>query len=156
MAVYDPVGGGATPLTLPAGSATPTNVTLDSRDRIWINTEQGLQLLGPDLRVRQTFSSPDRFTGKLVYWDLSDREGNVWFATDNGVDQIRDARLTTLALPPRMIGALSVVASGDGTVWIGNSATTGNFNNSSFGLAADGRRRCRDWRQLALFASAVQ
>ncbi|MFS2005156.1 triple tyrosine motif-containing protein [Duganella sp. CT11-25] len=148
MLLFDPDNGRAEPLPLPKGSATPINVTLDSRDAIWINTEQGLQLLGPDLRPIRTFLAPDRLTGKLVYLDLSDREGNVWFVTENGVDQIREARLGTVELPPRMIGGLSVVAAKDGTVWIGNHPTTGNYNDTSFGLAGDGRRIATDMQDV--------
>jgi signal transduction histidine kinase/ligand-binding sensor domain-containing protein len=140
LQLFDPATGGVTPLPLPAGSATPINVTQDARDAIWISTEQGMQQLGPDLRPQRTFAGHEQLSGKLIYTDYNDREGNLWFATENGIDVMRKARLTTVALPARMIGALSVVAAGDGTVWIGNTPTTGGYRDTSIAIAADGRR----------------
>ncbi|SEN51023.1 Histidine kinase [Duganella sp. CF517] len=140
MWLYDPDSGAVTPLNWPADLIVPLSVTLDARGAIWIGTGQGMQLLGPDLRPLRTFAAPHQFTGKMAYTDLSDREGNLWFVTEEGVDRIRVARLNSIEMPPRMMGALNVVAGGDGTVWIGNTPTTGNFNDNSFTIGADGRR----------------
>jgi signal transduction histidine kinase/ligand-binding sensor domain-containing protein len=144
MQLFDPATEHTTPLPLPAGSAAPLDVTLDGHDNIWISTGQGLQLLGHDLRPVRTFSAPHQFSGSMLYNDLRDREGNVWFTTDKGVDYIRPARLTVISLPPRMFGGLSVVADRAGTLWIGNTSTTGSYEQTSFGLGRDGRHHPLD------------
>jgi signal transduction histidine kinase/ligand-binding sensor domain-containing protein len=149
MQLFDPATGRTTALPLPAGSTAPLDVALDGHDNIWISTGQGMQLLGADLRPVRTFAAPQQFSGSMLYNELRDREGNVWFTTDKGVDYIRPARLTTISLPHRMFGGLSVVADGDGTLWIGNAATTGSYQDTSFGLGRDGRRHPLDLHSVS-------
>lgn len=147
MHLFDPVSGRVSPIVLPKGSGTPTNVTLDSDDNIWLSTERGMEQLGSDLRSRRTFTGKNQFSGQVIFTELKDREGNLWFTTENGVDYIRAARLHDLTLPANMRGALSVVVGREGNVWIGNSPTTGNYDDTSIVIASDGKRilsRIRD------------
>ncbi|MET0320698.1 MAG: hypothetical protein ABW069_08265, partial [Duganella sp.] len=137
---YAPATGVLTPLRLPEGDQ-PFGVFLDPRGAIWINTDAGVKLLGPDLRTQRAFYAPNNLSGKLVYNALGDREGNLWFTTENGVDRVRESRLTAIALPPRMFSGLSVQADGDGAVWVGNFQSTGNYELRSFGVLADGTRQ---------------
>ena len=136
---YDPRSGRFTALVLPDG-LQPFGVFVDGRGALWINTDAGAKLLDADLRTRRTFYAPQDLSGKVVYSMLTDREGNVWLSTENGIDRISESRLSTIALPPRMFSGLSVLADGAGTVWVGNYQTTGNYALASFGVLADGSR----------------
>lgn len=135
MYLFNPVTGTVRLQPMPPGVRRPVNISRDGQDGIWVNTEQGLRLLGAD-----GVSQPYQLSGKLIHTEFVDREGNLWLATDKGVDQIRPARLATLTLPPRMIGGLSVVIDGDGTVWIGNRAHNAAFDGGSIAVYKDGRR----------------
>lgn len=148
LQLFNPASGELRPMPLPKNSATAINITLDRHDGIWMSTEHGMQQLGLDLRPRRIFAGPDRFSGKLIYNDFNDREGNLWFTTENGIDYIRPARLNAIELPPRMIGGLSVVAAGDGTVWVGNTATTGNYHDTSIVITSDGQRKVAPMRDV--------
>ncbi|MET0321856.1 MAG: triple tyrosine motif-containing protein, partial [Duganella sp.] len=140
ISVYDPATDAVTPLPLPAGSPIPLAIELDANDGLWLNSERGMQQLGPDLRPLRTFASPYRFSGALIYATLIDREGNSWYTTEKGVDFIRPARLNTVSLPGRMFGGLSVVAAGDGKIWIGNTVNTDNYYDATIALDSAGRR----------------
>jgi PAS domain S-box-containing protein len=53
------------------------------------------------------------------------RDGTVWVATLGGVDQIRDRRVSHVAVPQfDQSGVLSVYEAGDGAIWIGNRSGT--------------------------------
>lgn len=137
MHLFDPASGTVRPVPLPPSVRTPpVNVTLDGQGVVWINTEEGLRRVGPD-----GVSPPYQLSGNMVYMEFVDREGNLWFATDKGVDHFRAARLSTLLLPPRMIGGLSVVVDGAGTAWIGNRAPSATFDAGTLAIDRDGRRR---------------
>ncbi|MYM71721.1 hypothetical protein GTP56_05855 [Duganella sp. FT134W] len=140
-------------VNLPGGEQ-PFGVFVDHRGGIWINTDDGVKLLGRDLRVQRTFLAPQNLSGKLIYSMLEDREGNVWLTTENGVDRIRESRLTAISLPPRMFSGLSVRADRNGTVWIGNYQTTGNYELRSFGLHADGSREATPLTNITATARA--
>ncbi|KAB8044226.1 sensor histidine kinase [Janthinobacterium aquaticum] len=144
MHLYDPAAGIVKPLSLPAGMRNaPVNISRDAHDGVWLNTEEGLRLIvGDDLSV------PYQLSGKMVYADLVDREGNLWLSTDKGVDQIRPARLSSLTLPPRMIGGLSVVVDGGGTAWIGNRASSAAFDGRSLAIDKDGKRSTTPFRSV--------
>lgn len=136
MHLFDPATGSVKPLALPPGVRTaPVNISGDAHDGIWLSTDEGLRLI-----VGDGLSAPYQLSGKMVYTDLVDREGNLWISTDKGVDQIRPARLSTLPLPPRMTGGLSVVVDGGGTAWIGNRAHNASFDGSSIAVDQGSRR----------------
>jgi signal transduction histidine kinase/ligand-binding sensor domain-containing protein len=136
---YSPQTNALTPLVLPPGdrSADPF---LDGRGALWINTDAGLTLARPGQRSLRPFTGLNNLSGKEVYSAMDDREGNLWLTTENGIDRIRESRLTTIALPENMQRALSVQADRDGTVWIGNHKTNGDYEIGTFGVRADGSR----------------
>jgi signal transduction histidine kinase/ligand-binding sensor domain-containing protein len=136
---YSAHGDTLTPLALPPhdNSADPI---LDERGALWINSDAGLALLGPDQQLRYPFTGFNSLSGKQVYQEMIDREGNLWLTTENGVDRIRESRLTTIQLPPNMLRQLSVLAGGDGTVWIGNHRTNGDYLVTTFGLRPNGSK----------------
>jgi signal transduction histidine kinase/ligand-binding sensor domain-containing protein len=68
------------------------------------------------------FGSEDGLSSNDVTGFFQDREGNLWLATSKGLDCFRDARVTTISRTEGLAAdlAASVLASGDGDVWIGN------------------------------------
>jgi signal transduction histidine kinase/ligand-binding sensor domain-containing protein len=136
---YSPLTHRLTPLQLPGG-ARLVDPFLDMRGAVWINPAAGLTLLGPDLRPLHVFNGLNSLSGKQIFTTMDDREGNLWLTTENGIDRIRESRLTTIALPNRMMRSLSVQSDGEGTVWIGNFKTEDDYQVESFGLRPDGQR----------------
>src|SRR5262249_34673508 len=51
-----------------------------------------------------------------------DREGNLWVATDRGIDMFHDTSVVTYSTIEGLVGSdlNSVLALRDGTVWVGN------------------------------------
>lgn len=113
---------------------------VDERGALWVNTDAGLKLLDRDAHTLHVFDGVNSISGKQVFNSFDDREGNLWLTTENGIDLIRESRLSTVPLPPRMFRGLSVQAGGDGTVWVGNRKTDGDYDTSTFGQRPDGSR----------------
>jgi len=67
-----------------------------------------------------TFSSSDGLSGDSVYSILEDREGNVWVATNNGIDQFRAYSVPTISIKQGLGNTFVVaaLAARDGSVWI--------------------------------------
>ena len=69
------------------------------------------------------FTRADGLSGDTVFNLFEDREGNIWAATEHGLDRFRDLPVTTLSkregLSENTAG--SVIASKDGGVWIGTA-----------------------------------
>jgi signal transduction histidine kinase/ligand-binding sensor domain-containing protein len=66
------------------------------------------------------FSPKDRVSGSTVYAALKDREGNLWFGTNGGLDRFRQNKLIAFSeteglAPDRSIGLASTP---DGSVWL--------------------------------------
>jgi ligand-binding sensor domain-containing protein len=53
---------------------------------------------------------------------FQDREGNIWIATSRGIDNFHDLRVASFSTRQGLSAdqVTSVLASRDGTVWIGN------------------------------------
>jgi signal transduction histidine kinase/ligand-binding sensor domain-containing protein len=128
-----------TPVVFPP-DVKPLDPFLDERGALWVNTAEGLTLLDAHGQTLHTFSGANSMSGKQIFTAFDDREGNLWLTTENGIDMIRESRLSTLPLPPRMFRGLSVQAGGDGTLWVGNRPTDGDYVASTFGLRPDGTR----------------
>ena len=128
-----------TPVVFPP-DVTPGDPFLDERGALWVNTDSGLKLLDRATHRLRIFDGANSISGKQVFNSFDDREGNFWLTTENGIDMIRESRLSTLPLPPRMFRGLSVQAGSDGTVWIGNRKTDGDYETATFGQRPDGSR----------------
>jgi signal transduction histidine kinase/ligand-binding sensor domain-containing protein len=97
-----------------------SNKLLRDRDGgLWIGTEgQGL------LHVRDgrtdAFTRADGLSGNIACSLFEDREGNIWFGSDKGVDRFRKLPVTSLSkaqgLPHE--ATRSVLATRDGSVWV--------------------------------------
>jgi ligand-binding sensor domain-containing protein len=98
----------------------------DRNGGLWIGT-QGQGLLHMYEGRVDRFTRADGLSSDIVRSLFEDREGNVWVATDAGLDRFRDLPVTTISeregLSHQSVG--SVFASKDGGMWVG---TAGGLN----------------------------
>jgi signal transduction histidine kinase/ligand-binding sensor domain-containing protein len=93
------------------------------RDRdgaLWIGTfDRGLIHVHRD-RV-DLFSRADGLSSNYVRGLLEDREGNIWVATDNGLDRFRHTAVSTISANHGLSEGTpwSVLPASDGSVWVG-------------------------------------
>jgi len=91
----------------------------DRHDAIWIGThDAGLYRLYRG--EVEHFSSRNGLSADAVWAILEDREGGIWVATDQGLDNFRE--LAVLTLPKSALGVSEIdtlLTTRDGTLWIG-------------------------------------
>ena len=98
----------------------PLRMIRDRDGGLWIGTlDRGL-LHFHHGRV-DVFSQSDGLSGNWVRNLFEDREGNIWVATDNGLDRFRDLAVSTFFLRHGRSQARpwSLLAAKDGSVWVG-------------------------------------
>ena len=99
---------------------------IDRRGSLWVGTENdGLYRISGG--VADHYSVSDGLSGNTVGLLFEDREGNVWMATDGGLDMFRDTALISYTTRQGLSGSefRSVMALRKGAVWI---ATYGALN----------------------------
>jgi signal transduction histidine kinase/ligand-binding sensor domain-containing protein len=96
---------------------------LDGDGGLWIGTA-GHGLVHVHRGRVDRFAPSDGLSGDLVNALYEDREGNVWVATNEGLDRFREFAITTISARqglPSNVGH-SVLPARDGSVWIGSPA----------------------------------
>lgn len=121
---------------------------VDGRDGLWLNSPQGMQLFDASFRLFKTFTPEHGFSGKLAVATLMDREGNMWIATEGGVDRIREARLTTVALPPGWHPSVSLLADAGGAMWLGISGGPASAPAPAVRIDRQGARQASGMREV--------
>ena len=110
-----------------------------SRGALWIGT-QARGLAHVHQGRTDWFSPSDGLSGEDVAALFEDREGNIWVATEGGLDRFRDSAVTTFSRKQGLSDPIvsSVLADGDRGVWL---ATIGGLNRWKRGQinAFDGR-----------------
>ena len=93
---------------------------MDRQNALWVGTVgQGVyRIYGGEV---DHFGRSEGLSGDAIYAFFEDREGNLWVATDKGLDCFRDLQITTFStregLTTPAVG--SVQAMRDGAIWIG-------------------------------------
>jgi PAS domain S-box-containing protein len=93
---------------------------MDRQKALWVGTVgHGVyRIYGREV---DHFDSSEGLSGDTVYAFAEDREGNLWVATDKGLDCFRELQIATFStkegLTTPAVG--SVQAMRDGTIWIG-------------------------------------
>jgi signal transduction histidine kinase/ligand-binding sensor domain-containing protein len=64
-----------------------------------------------------TFASADGLTGDVVAAIFEDHEGNIWVATDKGLDRFSPSSVTTSSQHGKLAVAVWVAAARDGGIW---------------------------------------
>jgi signal transduction histidine kinase/ligand-binding sensor domain-containing protein len=93
----------------------PTRMLRTSDGSLWIGTVQGLMHLHQGRTDRF-----DGLSGDVILRIFEDREGNVWVATQDGLDRFREFAAPTISVNQGLSDAsVSVLeATPDGSVWI--------------------------------------
>jgi signal transduction histidine kinase/ligand-binding sensor domain-containing protein len=142
--LFDPVLETTTPLNLPQTGVAPYSVHRDRRGGWWIGPGDGMRLYTPDFTLKKQLLAPHDFSAVRVFRPpFDDREGNLWFMTENGVDRMREARLLVQQMPAGSTD-FSITAGADGEVWISSHSSLDPFSPPTFAIAADGQRIASD------------
>src|SRR5262249_43345883 len=82
-------------------------------------------------------------SGQNVHTLFEDREGNIWVATDNGLDPFRDFAVATFTVSQGLSNneVRSVLADRDGTVWLATSGGLDRRDNRQVAISYSGRAK---------------
>lgn len=139
---------GSYPITGPGGRGAPVSLRtpdgtgdadvrapplFDHHGNLWIGTHyRGVQLLATpaatlengDGEASASFTRHDGLSSNVINQLLEDREGNIWVATERGLDKLRPATLVEEPdlQSPAVFGD-KLLAASDGSVYIGEAHT---------------------------------
>ena len=118
---------------------TATSVLRDRDGGLWVGTTAH-GLVHSYGGKTSLFTHDDGLSSDQVYALFEDREGTIWAATSDGLDEFRDFPVTTLTTQEGLSSATatSVLAARDGSVWIG---TVDGLNRWDHGRATIYRER---------------
>src|SRR5262249_241249 len=93
---------------------------LPDRDGVLWLPLPGLGILHVRKERTDQFSLSDGLTAEHVDTLFEDREGNIWIATNNGLDRFRDFAVPTFSVKQGLMDTIvgSVLADRDGSVWL--------------------------------------
>lgn len=116
------IGEKVVPFSLPIEGLRfqPSRLLRDRDGSLWIGTfDRGL------VHVHQgradLFSQFNGLSGNYIRDLFEDREGNIWVATDNGLDRLRHIAVATVSVDQGLSQSTpwSVLTAKDGSVWVG-------------------------------------
>jgi signal transduction histidine kinase/ligand-binding sensor domain-containing protein len=96
------------------------NFMFDQAGSLWSSGDEGVRQLtfdGGKTTVRE-FTIQQGLTGASVWAFHQDRDGNIWIATSEGLDQFRPRRVQELQLAPMLTFGAPLLAGSHGDVWI--------------------------------------
>jgi signal transduction histidine kinase/ligand-binding sensor domain-containing protein len=108
----------------------PSQLLRDRDGGMWIGTfDRGLVHMHQGRTDR--FAQSDGLSGNFVYGSFEDREGNVWVATNDGLDRFRDVSVPTISVNQGLSNAdvRSVLAASDGSIWLGTRDGLNQWND---------------------------
>ncbi len=113
---------------------------VDRQRTLWIGTESNGLYHVHDGHADH-YDRSDGLSGNQVASMYEDREGNLWVATDRGLDMFHDTSVVTYSTIEGLVGAdlKSVLALRDGTVWVGNEEALNIIDGN--GIRAIGPRQ---------------
>jgi PAS domain S-box-containing protein len=97
-----------------------SNKLLRDRDGgIWIGTD-GRGLIHVQDGKADAFSRADGLSGNTACSLFEDREGNIWFASERGLDRFRKVPVATTSVKQGLSSdaTKSILASADGSIWV--------------------------------------
>jgi len=109
-----------------------TSILFDHSGSLWMTSDisgvfrvphpelLGEQPISKTADALQTFTSKDGLSADDCIPILEDREGNIWVATRDGLDQFRDTTLVPVALPTSIFQA-AIAPADRGDIWIAGS-----------------------------------
>jgi len=113
---------------------------MDSHHVIWIGTAtQGIYRVFA--HKVDHIQRADGLSGNSVSRFCEDREGNIWVATDRGIDKFSDLQVATYSTREGLASdeVDAVLAGHDGTVWIGGAEALGALREGKVSSIRSGR-----------------
>ncbi|MDH5832835.1 sensor histidine kinase [Luteimonas kalidii] len=105
------------------------SIVFDRDGGLWITTlGRGLHRVrhpeapGAAARV-EAFTQADGLTSDQMIVAFEDREGNLWFGTDKGIDRFRHGGVVPVAVPAGY-GTFTLMAGDDGEIWAASASAT--------------------------------
>jgi PAS domain S-box-containing protein len=120
----------------------PIRVLTDRNGSLWITTDtSGVFRVSHPERLRegsisetsdelQSFRSKDGLSADNCTPILEDREGNIWVATRDGLDQFRDTALASVLLPTSF-SRISIAPADGGDIWVGSRGNVVRIHGNS-------------------------
>jgi signal transduction histidine kinase/ligand-binding sensor domain-containing protein len=107
---------------LPAG-LQPHRLLRDRDGGLWIGALVDKGLLHIHEGRTDLFTPAEGLSGESVDALFEDREGNIWVATDDGLDRFRDFAVPTISIQQGLSsrGVSSILIARDGSLWVGAS-----------------------------------
>jgi PAS domain S-box-containing protein len=104
---------------LPDQDIKSNKLLRDREGGLWIGTD-GRGLLHVTEGVADAFTLADGLSGNIACSLFEDREGNIWFASERGLDRFRKLPVVTYSESQGLSSdtTKSVLASADGSVWL--------------------------------------
>jgi signal transduction histidine kinase/ligand-binding sensor domain-containing protein len=96
---------------------------------LWVVTPDGLSHVSQmqwqrkvitDTTSGYRFTQGDGLSSNVVWRILVSREGDIWIASNSGLDQLRRTVLKSIVLPPAKQFQYAIAAGDEGSVWIGS------------------------------------
>jgi signal transduction histidine kinase/ligand-binding sensor domain-containing protein len=122
----------AVPLPLRAGLPFQPHRMLRDRDGgLWIGALVDRGLLHIHEGRADYFARSEGLSSQGITSLLEDREGNIWVATEGGLDRFRDFAIATMSGQQGLSsqGTLSITATKDGSMWIATSEGLNRLHN---------------------------
>jgi signal transduction histidine kinase/ligand-binding sensor domain-containing protein len=107
---------------------------IGTRDRGLVHVHQGrTDMVAPS----------DGLSGQNVDTLFEDREGNIWVATENGLDRFRDFAVATFTVSQGLSNneVRSVLADRDGSIWLATSGGLDRWDNGQIAISHSGRAK---------------
>ncbi len=115
------------------------NMYMDHNHSLWVGTEyQGLYRIHDG--IADHYTNSNGLSGNNIQFIYEDREGNLWVATDRGLDLFRDTPVVTFSTNEGLVGAFvhSVLALSNGSVWVANEDALDIIHAGSISAIAAG------------------
>jgi len=135
-------GAHQTTVDVPGTAVTNGEVTslfVDGNGALWIGTAHRGVLRFQGGKVEH-IGAADGLSGDAVEDLFEDAEGNVWVATSEGIDSLRDLQVATYSMREGLSadGAVSVLGGRDGSLWIGNLDALDLLRDGKFSVVRSG------------------
>jgi signal transduction histidine kinase/ligand-binding sensor domain-containing protein len=115
----------AYPMKVPGGPISTRLLLTDKDGGVWMGTE-GQGLVHMHQGKVDTYRREDGLSSNYIVSFFEDREGNIWTSTIDGLDRFRELAIPTITAKQgiQSEAAGSVLATRDGSLWIGGQGLT--------------------------------
>jgi signal transduction histidine kinase/ligand-binding sensor domain-containing protein len=112
----------------------PPRVLFDRDNSVWVGLDGGglrrfSDFRHPDAPMVDKFVPGEGLSGGVIYSSFEDREGNVWFGTEGGLDRFSENKLMLLPAPESFHPGnhMGLNSTADGTLWMYEYANAGIY-----------------------------